>query len=117
MFSEKIDLPSKNTLGDLGTYEQCPSGSYVTSMRLRVERDGSGDDTGVNAVEMQCHTEDGNLVGSITSTQAPRGEWLPWKTCGDGFITQAQLREEAPGSGKYSVFRVIANLIIVDCKE
>ena len=108
-----IDLPSKNDLGDLGAYEQCPSGSYAASARLRIEKEGSGDNTGVNGVELECRTQDGNVVGTITSAQATRGEWLAWKTCGDGFITKAQLRDEAPGSGKHFVFHVIAILIIV----
>ena len=54
-----IDLPNKSNKGELGDVEYCPSGSYVSSVRLRVKRVKGGDKTGVNGVEMQCHTKEG----------------------------------------------------------
>merc|ERR1712212_971118 len=89
-----IDLPNRDDEGELGDVKNCPSGSYVSSVRLLVKRVKGGDETGVNGVEMQCRTKAGDNVGTIKSAVLPEGDWLQWKTCGRGFIKAAQLKDQ-----------------------
>lgn len=65
---------------EMGSFQNvvlCPAGSFVTGLKTRVEpNQGSGDDTGLNAVSLQCK----NPAGSITATEilSYAGLWGTW---------------------------------------
>ena len=63
--------------GDWQAWASCPDGEFAVAMQQRVEgNQGSGDDTGLNAVRMRC--SDGT---EITSHGGHWGGWSAWSSC------------------------------------
>ncbi|XP_074023948.1 vitelline membrane outer layer protein 1 homolog [Numenius arquata] len=80
--------------GDWGDPEFCPKGSYATGFQLKVEphKGFFGDDTGLNGVRLLCARG-----GAVTSSEGPRGSWLPGVSCPIGGVLVAfRLRVEPP---------------------
>lgn len=100
-------LVSSGNWGDWYT-ATCPIGQFATGYRLRVEpNQGSGDDTSLNAVQIECKSPTG---GSPTWISAHDGFWGTWNgsaSCPnanaaqiDNLLTSARLLvEPSQGSG------------------
>jgi len=81
----------------------CPPGNYVSAVRLVYEPyRGSGDDTGVNGIQMQCSSPEGVNSSVLQSAVGPFGlRWTEWATCPRGdFIFQYQLKSEGTEPGR-----------------
>lgn len=63
--------------GNLSQELYCSRGLYATGYSQRVEsRQGSGDDTALNAVRLYCSSPDGHVTETIeTLNQGPWGDW------------------------------------------
>ena len=84
----------------------CPTDSYITSMNARVEsRQGDGDDTAMNGVQMRCRNEDGVMTETSTVDPGYWGSWSGWSAetrhpalsaSIDYFVNGGQMRFENP---------------------
>ena len=107
-FLVKLDLPNFTNWGTLGAVEYCPFGSYVKAARIRIEAaQGTGDDSGVNAVELECQRQGSNqVVRKIRSSQTFYGEWRERFSCNDGFVKGGRLRSEDDlGTGRLNQWK------------
>jgi hypothetical protein len=74
-------MPYGGLWGDWSDWQSCPNGEYFVGMRGRFEMpQGDGDDTTLNAVQLQCSR--GSVVGTPNAT--PWGVWLGWMMCPEG---------------------------------
>nr|AAX54597.1 vitelline membrane outer layer protein I-like protein [Pacifastacus leniusculus] len=89
---------------------QCPHGR-LTSMRLRVEgRQGSGDDTAANNLDMRC--QNGQELGGGGNNW---GDWSPWETCQLGqAICGLQTRVEGTQAGDDTALN---DVIFLCCRQ
>jgi hypothetical protein len=89
--------------GSWSSVDYCPSSSWASSYRLRIESDqGDGDDTSLNAVSLTCKTKSGTSAGTITPHSGLWGSWSSWSSsCATGHaMTQANMLVEPwQGSG------------------
>jgi pimeloyl-ACP methyl ester carboxylesterase len=81
--------------GDWQTTRYCQSGSYAVGYRMRVEQgQGSGDDTALNAVELECMDAFGN-ISSAAAHDGLYGDWYESAYCANGtFLTGGAIRFE-----------------------
>ena len=100
-----LDLPSKTNFGTWGIVEYCPSGSYAKRANIKVEGWArSGDDTGVNAIRLDCFTKSGIKTATIKSSEQRHGSWQTDRTCSDGFIKGARTKS-TPDQGSSGAFQ------------
>lgn len=78
-----VGLSNPNNWGAWGCIDLCPAGSYAGSVSTRQESSqGSGDDTGLNAIHMSCFSKaTGAYTGFITSRQGSWGSWTSEYFC------------------------------------
>jgi hypothetical protein len=82
--------------GDWGSWEYCPSGTLAHGFRLLSEpRQGRGDDTALNALQLRC-TGSQQQQFLISSSQGPWGSWGDWRECpgASNFLRAFSLRVE-----------------------
>lgn len=64
----------------------CPPNTRVVGYRMRVEGgQGSGDDTALNAVELRCMDDYGNL-SKVSAHDGLYGSWGDWAFCANGSV-------------------------------
>jgi Vitelline membrane outer layer protein I (VOMI) len=90
--------------GAFGTWkdwEYCPQDSYASGFQLKVEgRQGSGDDTGLNGIQLRCADRTGIQLATVTSGQSAWGAWSTWSSCTTGqFLAAYSLLVEPPQGG------------------
>ena len=69
-----IVAPVLSNKGTWGDWESCAPGHHVIGMWLRIEgKQGSGDDTALNAIRLKC-SDDKILI----SKEGTWGDWKPW---------------------------------------
>ncbi len=100
------DLVQNITVGNgrWGTWrdwEYCADGEYGIGYQMRVEeRQGSGDDSALNAVRIKCARLDhGSANTSIVSYGGLWGDWHPYKFCSNGVLRGGKMKIEAPIDG------------------
>jgi hypothetical protein len=77
----------------------CPAGYYGNGYRLRVEGPISGDDTAMNAVQINCVNPQGQSQ-VITSHDGAWGDWRQWQYCASGkYLNAVNMKYEDPISG------------------
>ena len=96
--------PYSGAWGVWGSMQYCPAGSYAAGYSERIEgSQGSGDDTGLNAIAIECvNKATGAWTDSITPHAGFWGSWSQTRRCNiaGGFFTGADLKFERPqGSG------------------
>jgi len=75
----KLTAPNLKGTGYWGAGATCPSSTYVTGARIKVQKGKAKDRTGINALEFHC--SDGSKAATA---EAPDGEWTPWEDCAEG---------------------------------
>ncbi len=96
--------PYSGVWGSWSAMQYCPEGSYAGGYSERIEgSQGSGDDTGLNAIAVECVNK---ATGAWTDTLTPHagfwGSWSQTRRCSvqGGFFTGSDLKFERPqGSG------------------
>lgn len=89
-----IDL-NTGLWGDWTSTRYCPAGSYAVGYRMRVEQgQGSGDDTALNAIELECMDASGN-ISSASAHDGMYGNWYESAYCANGtWMTGGAIRFE-----------------------
>jgi hypothetical protein len=78
--------------GSWSAYKYCPAGSYAIGYKMRVEgRQGSGDDTGLNAVELTCAPWGSTRFSYARLHQGLWGEWFSEARCSAGPISGMEM--------------------------
>lgn len=88
--------PGNGTWGTWSTTYYCNEGAWAIGYQMRVEgNQGSGDDTALNAVRLQCATRTG-ATEWITPHSGIWGSWSPAVACTaqENFLTAVSLRVE-----------------------
>lgn len=96
--------------GNWGTWHPtvyCLAGQYATAFQMRVEgNQGSGDDTSLNAVKVQCRALSGGATSWVSSHNGYWGSWGGVASCPNSssstptnFMTAARLRVEPSQGG------------------
>ena len=77
-------------------FSTCPAGSYAYGFRVRVEKkQGKGDDTALNAIQLRCRTPSGSGKGLVKSLEGGWGSWSSWTHCAKGhFLKSYRMRVE-----------------------
>lgn len=98
---QRLHSPRITNWGKWGGLEFCPQNSYVGGMNLKIQgKQGTWrDDSGLNAIQLQCVTMDWNYQGKITSLTGSSGNYRNIKYCPKGIATGFQLRSEPPQGG------------------
>ncbi len=100
--------PADGSWGSWRNTVYCPPGEYATSFQMRVESSqGSGDDTSLNSVQLQCRAQSGGASWWISSHNGFWGSWGNVASCKNAstsaptnFLDGARLRvEPSQGSG------------------
>merc|ERR1712012_535489 len=93
-----IEPRAESHYGTWGDEEFCPEGSWAGGFRLMVEENqGVGDDTALNAVELDCYNSEDEKVRTISSSQGDFGEWGHHSYCSDRqVLTGISFRSERP---------------------
>mmetsp|Transcript_96859 Transcript_96859/g.172383 ORF Transcript_96859/g.172383 Transcript_96859/m.172383 type:complete len:524 (-) Transcript_96859:49-1620(-) len=76
--------------GYWGSGASCPSSTYVTGAKIKVQKGAAKDRTGINALKFHC--SDGS---EVSTAEGLDGIWTPWRDCPEG---QAVYSFRAQGS-------------------
>lgn len=85
--------------GEWGELKKCQSGSFVTSVSLKIEsKQGGGDDTALNDIRMECTDLKTNLTTNSFSSPNP-GPWGDWgeKCTNINGFSAVKIRQEKCG--------------------
>jgi hypothetical protein len=91
---------NQHTLKDDEIYrvgESCPTYTYITGVSVKYqERQGNGDDSALNAIEIRCSTLDGNVQNEPKwiNNNPGIGKWKPRVEFDGRFVCGAQVRYE-----------------------
>jgi len=73
----------------------CPRDEYIEGASVRYEDHiGVGDDTALNGLRIRCRRKDTHKSTDKTIYDGEWGDWKPWVTVGDKFISAAEVRFE-----------------------
>ena len=92
-----IQSPSVTDWGDWSDWEVCEAHKYVVGFQLKTEKkQGQGDNTALNGIELQCATIGSNQNDSVLRGKVGNwGEWGRKYRCPSGSVlTGFQLRSE-----------------------
>ncbi len=79
--------------------KMCPAGYHGNGYRIRVENPIDGDDTAMNAVQINCVNPQGQSQ-VITSHDGVWGDWKQWNYCtGSKYLNGVDMKFEDPISG------------------
>ena len=93
-----ISVTNGGSWGDWGRTDYCPPGTFARGFNLQVEeRQGDGDDTALNGIELYCaYVSDTVKRGTISSTKGSWGSWTGERWCPSGYLTSFSLKVEGP---------------------
>jgi len=80
----------------------CPSDEYIEGASVRYEDQlpGSNDDTTLNGLRIRCRRKDTNESTDLTVYDGVWGDWKPWVTVPNKFVSAAEVRfEDSQGEG------------------
>ncbi|XP_075433795.1 vitelline membrane outer layer protein 1-like [Ascaphus truei] len=110
-----ISVSNGGELGEWGPVEMCPVGCHTRGFSLKVEeKQGKGDDTALNAIQLYCVNNKNNWEKTIQSTEGRWGSWTSPVRCPNGNLVAFNLRVEPPqGDGDETA----ANNIMFKCSD
>jgi hypothetical protein len=100
-------LPGDGSWGTWRTTAYCPPGQYALGYRMRVEgNQGSGDDTSLNAVQLDCQVPFAAVGQTVSSHDGLWGGWGSTRYCSNArswapsnFMSGARIRIESSQGG------------------
>jgi hypothetical protein len=93
--------PRVTQWGNWGSWAYCHPGDYVVGVDIKIEnKQGNGDDTGLNGIRLRCKSLNGQSLYYMRSKEGSWGHWWGYKECGgNGVATGFELRSE-PSQGR-----------------
>ncbi|KAI2644468.1 hypothetical protein H4Q32_029604 [Labeo rohita] len=119
-YISELTVSNGGTWGSWGNKEMCPDGTYAAGFSLKVEADGTSDNTALNGIRLHCLSVFHRLSNSfhdeipVQSGVGSWGQWTDVKWCSSGFLRAFMMRVKPIKAGTDNT---AVNNIVFQCND